>query len=110
MGQVSWFPALRAEILVGQGFGTPALNWVNLTFFDVTDTDTRGQRGQPFLVDFAQIWQNSSDFFDFLLLFDFQTSESKRFLMNLPRSPPFHQNLAPKLPVSDRIRPQTTRK
>ena len=46
------------------------------------------------LVKFAQIWQNSSDFFDFLLLFDFQVSESKHFSLNLPQSPPFHQNLA----------------
>ena len=46
------------------------------------------------LVKFAQIWQNSSDFFDFLFLFDFQMSESKHFLLNLPQSPPFHQNLA----------------
>ena len=36
------------------------------------------------LVKFAQIWQNSSDFFDFLFLFDFQMSESKHFLLNLP--------------------------
>ena len=50
-------------------------------------------------------WQNSSDFFDFLFLFDFQMSESKHFLLNLPQSPPFHQNLAPKLPISHRFRP-----
>ena len=62
------------------------------------------------LVKFAQIWQNSSDFFDFLLLFDVQMSESKHFSLNLPRSPPFHQKLAPKLPVGHRIRPETTRK
>ena len=34
---------------------------------------------RPIWVDFTQIWQSSSDFFDFLSLFDFQMSESKHF-------------------------------
>ena len=56
------------------------------------------------MVEFAQIWQNYSDFFDFLFLFDFQVSESKHFSPNLPQSPPFHQNLA----ISRRNYPKPT--
>ena len=87
VGQVFGTPALRAEILVGQVFGTPALR---AEMFPSVCLSVCPQKIAFFvinlrnLVKFAQIWQNSSDFFDFLLLFDFQMSESKRFSLNLP--------------------------
>ena len=55
------------------------------------------------LVKFAQIRKNSSDFFDFLFLFDVQMSESKHFSQSPPISPisSKSRHISPKAPRND---------